>query len=157
MVPTDGLPFLLHEGLEVTLVPPLLKGPRSFTVTSCSNGQGGQLVGFAGVQSLGQAAKLLGKTVLVRTKDLPRDFGLHDASALMGREVHDASLGSLGTICEVLRGPANDVWVVRGAHGEVLIPAVEPLVVSWEVDALVEVDLPRGLVSECEADVAGEE
>lgn len=157
MVPTDGLPFLLHEGLEVVLVPPLLKGPRTFTVSSCSDGQGGQLVGFAGVQSLGQAAKLLGKTVLVRTKDLPRDFGLHDAFALIGREVHDASSGLLGTICEVLCGPANDVWVVRGAHGEVLIPAVEPLVVSWEANAPVEVDLPRGLVSEYEANAEEEE
>lgn len=157
MVPTDGLPFLLHEGLEVALVPPPLKGPRSFTVSSCSDGEGGQLVRFAGVQSLGQAAKMVGKTVLVRTKDLSRDFGLYDVRALMGREVHDASKGLLGTICEVLRGPANDVWVVRGARGEVLIPAVEPLVVSWEADAPIEVDLPRGLVSECDAEAMGEE
>ncbi len=148
MVPTHGLPLLLQAGLEVVPVPPALKGPRSLVVASCDDGRSGQLVSFEGVSTLGAAAELEGKTLLARTDDLPRDYALHDVDALVGREVADETHGLLGSIREVMRGPANDVWVVVGDKGEVLIPAVEPIVRSWDKDAAIVVDLPRGLVEE---------
>lgn len=150
MVPTHGLPLLLREGLAVVPVPPALKGPRSHTVVSCSDARGGQLVLFDGVTSIGEAAKLVGKTLLARVEDLPRDYALHDVDALVGREVHDTSYGPLGFIAEVMRGPANDVWVVRGKRGEVLVPVVEHMVRRWEQDGPVVVELPPGLVGEAE-------
>lgn len=146
VVPTHGLPLLLHDGLEVVLVPPELKGPRSFCVRSCSDDSRGQLVLFDGVDSLSQASKMVGKTVLARVRDLPEDYSLHDVDMLMDREVTDVHMGSLGAIREVMRGPANDVWVVRGAYGEVLVPAVEPLVREWASEGPIVVELPSGLV-----------
>jgi len=148
VVPTHGLPLLLHAGLDVVVVPPALKGPRHFNVMSCVDARGGQLIALEGIQSIGQAAKLVGKTLLARVADLPRDYMLHDVDGLVGREVVDATRGLLGEICEVMRGPAHDVWVVRGGHGEVLIPVVESMVRAWEKDGPVMVDLPRGLVKE---------
>lgn len=148
VVPTRGLPLLLHAGLEVVLVPPALKGSRRRAVVSCQEGHSGQLVSFSGVTSIDQAAKLVGKTVLARVADLPDDFALHDVDALMGREVHDVAWGSLGSICEVMVGPANDVWVVRGPYGEVMVPVVDAVVRSWNADAPIEVELPPGLVDE---------
>lgn len=146
VVPTHGLPLLLHEGLVVVAVPPALKGPREYVVGRCSGEHGAQLVALRGVSTLGQAAKLVGKTLLARVADLPADLGLHDVDALLGRDVEDEELGPLGQIAEVLRGPANDVWVVKGAFGEVLVPAVEPIVRSWEQGFAIRVSLPSGLV-----------
>ena len=148
MVPTHGLPLLLQAGLEVVPVPPALKGPRSLVVASCDDGRSGQLVSFEGVSTLGAAAELEGKTLLARTDDLPRDYALHDVDALVGREVADETHGLLGSIREVMRGPANDVWVVQGSKGEVLVPVVEHVIREWGTDGPLMVDLPRGLVKE---------
>ena len=147
MVPTNDLP-LLREGLNVALVPPELKGPRSHVVRRCDQTRGGSLVSFDGITTLGQAAKLVGKTVLAKVADLPADFELHDTQSMLGREVQDVRLGLLGTVCDVMHGPAQDIWVVRGGRGEVLIPVVDALVKEWSADAPIVVDLPPGLVEE---------
>ncbi len=148
MVSTNGLPLLLREGLEVALVPPRLKGPRSFVVDSCAEGKGGALVSFEGIRTIGDASQIVGKTVLVRKSDLPADFELHDSRSVVGREVEDVRLGSIGTVVDVIHGPAQDVWVVNGSRGETLIPVVEAIVRSWEAGMPIVVDLPRGLVEE---------
>ncbi|MBO7673452.1 MAG: 16S rRNA processing protein RimM [Atopobiaceae bacterium] len=147
-VPTHGLPLLLHEGLEVTVVPPELKGPRRHVVSRCVDAPAGQLVAFADVRSLGEASRLVGKTVLARMADLPADVALHDVDALAGRMVRDVRHGPLGAIEEVLRGPANDVWVVRGRYGEVLVPVVEAMIREFDESGDILVDLPDGLVDE---------
>jgi 16S rRNA processing protein RimM len=103
-------------------------------------------VAFTGVWSIDDASKLVGKTLLVAESQLPASFAMHDVERLIGREVEDASRGPLGTIDEVMQGVANDVWVVRGPLGEVLIPVVDEMVLSVEEGAPVQVDLPQGLV-----------
>lgn len=147
VVPAHGLPLLLRQGLEVVVVPPRLKGPRRFVVRRCTDSATGQLVALAGIDSLQQASALVGRTILAREADLPKDYALHDVDALLGREVTDVRLGVLGSIEEVMRGPAQDVWVVRGPYGEVLVPVVDEVVLSHEGDP-IEVDLPGGLVGE---------
>ncbi len=146
MVPTHGLPFLLHTGLVLSVVPPELKGPRSHTVVSCVEAGAGHLVSFTDVNTLNAASRLVGKFLLARVEDLPSDYALKDVDALLGREVQDVRWGLLGTIEEVMRGPANDVWSLQGPYGEVLIPAVEPVVVSWQEEGPLVVQVPNGLV-----------
>lgn len=150
-VPVHGLPLVLHEGLDVTVVPPRLKGPRQRMVVSCSGDEAGQLVRLSGVDDLGAASELVGRTLLVAEGDLPEWFALHDVPTLIGREVRDERLGDLGTIGEVMRGPANDVWVVEGPLGEVMVPVVEAYVVELPSDGDIVVSLPASLVP----DVAG--
>ncbi len=145
-VPTHGLPLLLREGLRVVIVPPRLKGPRELEVLSCSDSSTGQLVRFGRVDSIQAASELVGHAVLARIRDLPEDFALHDVPALMGREIEDACLGVIGTIEEVMQGPANDVWVVVGPYGEVLVPVVEHVVASVPEEGPIVVSLPGGLV-----------
>jgi 16S rRNA processing protein RimM len=147
-VPTHGLPLLLHEGLEVAIVPPALKGPRRHRVGRCVDAPGGQLVTFEDVRSLGDADALVGKTVLARVADLPTDLALRDVDALIGRDVFDERYGNLGSISEVLRGPAQDVWVISGRYGEVLVPVVDAVVREFPPTGSICVDLPRGLVDE---------
>jgi 16S rRNA processing protein RimM len=148
-VPAHGLPLLLREGLRVVIVPPRLKGPREFEVLSCNDSANGQLVRLSQVDSIQVASELVGHTVLARIGDLPNDFALHDVSALMGRAIGDERFGDLGTIEEVMRGPANDVWVVEGPYGEVLVPVVDHVVKSVPDErdgGPIVVSLPDGLV-----------
>jgi len=132
--------------MHVALLPPALKGPRSHTVVSQSAGGSAQLVSLSGVKGIDDASKLVGRWVLARLDELPEDFELHDPRSLMGREVEDAELGPLGSICDLLMGPANDVWVVRGPYGEVLIPAVEPIVLSCGDEGPILVRVPEGIL-----------
>lgn len=145
-VPVHGLPLVLRQGMSVVVVPPRLKGPRERTVVSCVDSDTGQLVRLSGIGDLGSSSELVGRTLLVAEGDLPQDFGLHDVPRLVGRGVRDASAGYLGTIEEVLRGPANDVWVVRGPLGEVLVPVVDVYVTSLPGEGDIEVALPGGIV-----------
>ncbi len=147
MVPAHGLPLLLRKGLEVVVVPPRLKGPRVHVVSKCVDSPTGQLVLLSGVETLQQASELVGRTVLAREADLPKDYALHDVDALLGCEVEDAHHGLLGRIEEVMRGPTQDVWVVLGPYGEVLVPVVDEVVIDFRSDP-VRVDLPEGLVDE---------
>lgn len=147
-VPVHGLPSLLHEGLEVFIVPPRLKGPRSRVVQSASDGATGQLVSLSGVDDLDAAEGLVGRSLLAREADLPADVALHDASTLMGREVIDRTVGPVGTIEEVMVGPANDVWAVHGEKGEVLLPVIDSVVREVGEKGPIYVNVPAGLLDE---------
>ena len=146
VVPIHGLASYMREGLEVALVPPALKGDRWKRVASCSGDDAGQLVAFEGVTSIDEAAALVGKTVLVRASDLPEGALERSPEALCGREVEDAELGALGTIVEVLRSPAQDVLVIEGAYGEVMLPVVDEYVLELPAQGPIRVAAPRGLV-----------
>lgn len=144
--PVDGLPLLLREGITVAVVPPRLKGNRYRTVVACSSSETGQLVRLSGVSGLDDASALVGRTILLPEDELPADFALHDVRSLVGRTVVDALLGELGAIAEVMRGPANDVWVVEGPRGEVLVPVVEAYLDPLAEEGPITCHLPAGLV-----------
>lgn len=145
-VSVHGLPSLVREGLEVVAVPPELRGPRSHVVLSCAtDDRAGALVSLSGVSDLRAAEALVGKTLLAREADLPADLALHDAERLVGREVVSAGEGDAGTIAEVLRGPANDVWVVRGERGEILLPVIDEVVSEAPETGPITVRVPAGL------------
>ena len=146
-VPVHGLPSLVRTGLEVACVPPDLRGSRWHTVESVAfDDRAGALVRLSGVATLDAAEALVGKTLLARVSDLPSDLALHDPERLVGRTVTDVALGELGTISEVMCGPANDVWVIEGPFGEVLVPVVDVVVSEVPDEGPIEVRVPTGLV-----------
>ncbi len=69
---------------------------------------------------------------------------------VIGLDVHTVEGEDLGKVVDIIETGANDVYVVRGeAYGEVLIPAIESVIRSINVDAsLMTVDLPAGLLPE---------
>ena len=153
-VSVHGLPSLVREGLTVWPVPPELRGPRSRVVLSCQeDDRSGCLVALSGVEDLRAAERLVGKTLLAREADLPANLVLLDAARLVGREVvcaddGGAADGATGTIEEVLRGPANDVWVVRGERGEILLPVIDEVVADPPAEGPITVHVPAGLTWE---------
>ena len=130
------------------MVPPLLKGPRSRVVVSADEGGSGQLVALAGVGDLNLSSKLVGRVLLARLEDLPANADLLDVDNVMGREVVDESMGSLGHVSEVMVGPANDVWTIDGPYGEVMFPVVDEFVRGMDDDGAVHVSVPEGLVGQ---------
>jgi 16S rRNA processing protein RimM len=97
------------------------------------------IVQLADVTSPAAAAGLFGELLYVRRDEaatLPR--GSYFEHEVVGLRVETAAGRELGTVAEILRTGANDVYVVRGNLGEVLIPAVRHVVRR--------VDLPGGRI-----------
>lgn len=146
-VPVHSLPSLIAEGMTVVPVPPALKGSRKLLVISVeSDDREGSLVTFEGVTTISYAEELVGKTLLVEEDCLPENFGLVNTSLLMGREVIDVEHGSLGEITEVLVGPTQNVWVIDGSFGQVMMPAVDEFIVEAPVEGPITVSIPQGLL-----------
>lgn len=100
-------------------------------------GHGEQLiVQLADVVSPEQAARLYGQTLYIRRDEAsrlrPGQFFWHQ---IVGLTVETADGRQLGRVEDVLRTGANDVYVVRGDLGEVLVPAIAPVVKRIDPDA----------------------
>ena len=65
----------------------------------------------------------------------PLEEGEYYHFQVLGVEVETESGESLGRVTEVLETGANDVYIVRGPRGEVLIPAIESVVRVLDVEA----------------------
>ena len=146
----DDLPFALHEGLDVFVVPPTLSGPRELVVERVQESTpDAYRVRFAGVDSIDTAEQLAGRYLLARVSDIRLEDS-DDYLEEIGRVVHDERYGELGVIEELIFTPANDVWVVQGAHGEVLIPVIEDVVleIPEDVSLPIATRIMDGLVGE---------
>ena len=65
---------------------------------------------------------------------------------LLGMSVRTEDGEALGALEEILETGSNDVYVVRGPGGEVLVPALATVVLQVDVDgAEMVVRLPEGL------------
>ncbi|MGA3245086.1 MAG: ribosome maturation factor RimM [Bacteroidota bacterium] len=86
------------------------------------------------IDSRTAADSLRGQLVFVAAKDavVPNkgSYFIHD---IIGMNVETESGKTIGTVREVMELPANDVWVVGGAGGEILIPAIKDVIRSVDV------------------------
>ena len=123
-----GLPLVLHEGLVCHVVPPTRFGPRRITLASVEELSAGTLVlGFREVETIEAAEQIAGRSLLANIDDIEYEEG---PERLLGCEVADERYGALGTVTELLQTPANDVAVVQGPYGEVLVPLIDEVVVQ---------------------------
>lgn len=126
-------PFALYEGLAVHVVPPTLYGPRNLVVESVEELSANTfVVGFAGIDSIDDAEQIAGRSLLADCEALDLDDAFEFEE--IGRTLVDERFGELGAIVEIIETPANDVWVVRGARGEILVPIIEDVVVEIPED-----------------------
>lgn len=122
-------------GVEAWVVPPPA-GARSTRILSHRPGPKGPLLTLAGYTSIDEAQTLTGRELLVRTADVPDGWGeTVEEPDVLGTRVHDEAHGDLGRIVETIETGANDVWVVEGRFGEVLVPVIDDVVVSAEEGA----------------------
>jgi len=129
-----GLPLTSLLGIEVWIVPPP-SSARCGRIESVRPGPKGPLVKLSGFDDLDASRAISGCDLLVREADLPSGWaepvGEED---LVGRPVEDEDRGPLGTIVEVILTGANDVWVVDGPFGEILIPVIDDVVMGVDED-----------------------
>jgi len=106
------------------------------------------VVKLEGCDSIAAAEGVVGRLLgipLAECRSLPP--GRFYAFELVGCEVLTPEGARLGRIDDVWESPAHDLWVVRGAGREVLVPAVSAIVESVDLAARrVVVRPPEGLL-----------
>ncbi len=88
------------------------------------------LMKLKGVDTVEDAQKLRGKTVLLFREDI--DDEVIFAAELIGVEVFENDV-SIGVITEVLDYPGNSVYVVKGEKSY-MIPAVKAFILNTDID-----------------------
>ena len=100
-----------------------------------------------GVDSLQDAQNLRGESIFVtrdRVPSLPQ--GQYYYFQLMDMEVYTSEGEHLGHISEIVETGSNDVYVVTRGNQEILIPSLDDVIQTVDVDAhRMVVELPQGL------------
>jgi 16S rRNA processing protein RimM len=106
------------------------------------------LVRFEGVTSRTEAERLHGADLTIdRAEVPPAGAGRHYRFELIGLAVRTREGESLGVVADVFATGSNDVYVVRGAKGEILLPALDTVVVEIAPERReMVVALPPGLL-----------
>lgn len=145
-VPAGGLPPVLSQGLEVCVVPPLLRGERWHTIEDIETSDAGQLIALSGVSDTTAAHELVGKYLLAQIDALETLDEIETYDDYLGLDVIDERLGLLGSISEIMVGSVQDVLVVQGEKGETLIPDVDEFILGFNDDeSALLVQIPVGL------------
>ncbi len=92
-----------------------------------------------GIERIEEAEPLIGKEILIERKSLHKlGEGEYYWMDLLGMKVETEEGKRIGKIREIFPTGANDVYVVEGRRGEILLPATEEVVRS--------VDLKKGVM-----------
>lgn len=132
--PTTDFPQRFATGAELRVQGRLL------AVESSRWQRGYVILKLATIDSIDEAEKLRGQSLEVpnsSAQTLPQ--GQYYVYQIVGLEVWTTAGEHLGEVAEVAPTGSNDVYVVRGPRGELLIPAIE--------DVVKEIDLERGRIT----------
>lgn len=124
----------------------------AYKVHSAIIRKGAVYLRLEGIETIDEAEKLRGALVQVPADEafpLPEDhFYWHQ---IIDLEVWTGEGQYLGKIVEILDLPANDVYVVHGPGGEVLLPAIEDVVAKINpAQGRMTVNLLPGLIEKAE-------
>lgn len=107
------------------------------TIENCHWRKGMAYLKLSGIDDREAALALRGQLLTVPESELePLGEGQYYRFQLVGLAVHSTAGTPLGRVTEVLTTGANDVYVVQGERGEILVPATD--------DIVKEIDLERG-------------
>jgi 16S rRNA processing protein RimM len=92
-----------------------------------------------GIEKIEEAEPLIGKEILIKEEVLPelgeKEYYWVD---ILGMKVETEEGKRIGKVKEIFTTGANDVYVVEGKRGEILLPAIEEVIQS--------IDLKRGVM-----------
>lgn len=93
------------------------------------------LIKFRGIDDRTAAGRLTGASLGVRKQDVcPVPEGTYYVSDLIGCEVVNQRGARIGKVDDIMRTPANDVYVLNTGEGEVLIPGVKEVVKEVDLE-----------------------
>lgn len=121
-------------------------GGRVLRIENVRYHKGAVLIKFAGIDDISAAEALRGAKIYIRESELmplaEDEYYVHD---ILGLDVVTTEGERLGKVRQILRSPANDVYVTDRA----MIPAVKEFVVSIDLCAKKMIVRPvEGLVQE---------
>lgn len=123
---------LLLRGSEGDLV--------NFEMDSARIHSGKAIVKLKGFATINDVSHLTGREVVIVRSQLPAtDEGEYYWHDLIGLRVLVSDGTELGTLAEIFSTGSNDVYVIKGADREYLIPAIE--------DVIQEIDLTAGTMT----------
>ena len=107
------------------------------------------IIKFNDVDRIEDAQKLGGQIIEIpRSQAHPLPEGQYYYFQIIGLEVRTIQGGIIGNVTEVLPSKSNDNYMVHGSQGEILIPAIEDVVKSIDLDkGLMTIDAIDGLLS----------
>ena len=92
------------------------------------------IAALEGVGDVDAAIKLKNKIVSIDRGETRLEEGRYFVADLLGLRALNAETGDeLGTVKEILKLPANDVYVIHGSR-EILVPAVEEFIIETNID-----------------------
>ena len=115
--------------------------------SSQPTGKGEMILRFKGFRDRRQAQQLTGLWLWVPRSEVPAaQEGEYFHYQLIGLKVRTVDGEDLGELAEILETGSNDVYVVAGGDGEILVPALSRVVREIDIaGGLMVVDLPEGL------------
>ena len=126
---------VVTESLELRVTGPR-KGERVLTVERARNHKARKVVQFKGVSTVEDAEALRGWSVwLTREQIGPLEEGRWFVADIIGIDVYTDEDEYLGKLAEVMHMPGNDVYVVRNGEKEILLPVIDDVVRSTDIDS----------------------
>lgn len=108
---------------------------QPMTIDSAEWHKGKAIIKLDTIDSIAEAEKLPGQPIEIHYSQLHSlPEGQYYDFQLIGLEVWTTQGELLGDITKVLHAPSNDNYIVGGAKGEILIPAIEDVVKSIDFD-----------------------
>jgi 16S rRNA processing protein RimM len=105
------------------------------------------LLTLEGIDSRNLADSLKGCELLIKRTELPElEENTYFWEDIIGLSVYTADDVFLGRIESIIETGSNDVYVVKDGKNEVLVPAMESVVLKIDLDQkTMKVNLPEGL------------
>ena len=136
-------------GVTVWFTPPPLEW-RSGAITALSVQGDDFRMSVEGLDSIDIAKRLAGCSLVISAEHVSGLWtvdGDADQEILQGYSLVDKRYGDIGVIQETIVTGANDVWVVHGRYGEVLVPVIDEVIgVVDDRARTIEVTLMDGLI-----------
>lgn len=109
--------------------------------------RGQALLRLQGIGDRNAAETLRGASLYLAREDaLPLAEGEYYYEQILGLQVYTVEGEHLGQVVEIIATGANDVYVVQGPDGEVLLPAIRQVILRVDLEAgTMQVQLLEGL------------
>jgi len=103
-------------------------------IERCRSHKQHMVVKLVTIDSVEAAEKLRGQDLTIPSSELhPLPEGQYYTFQLIGLKVVTTEGQTLGRVTDIMTTPSNDIYIVEGKQGEILIPAIEDVVKSIEL------------------------
>lgn len=102
---------------------------RVFEVKEISIKEKGIILSLNGISDRKAAERWAGSDIYVRAEDLPElGPGEYYYKDIIGMEVFNMNGELLGKVVNIISTASNDVYVIEGPYGELVLPAIEGVI-----------------------------